>query len=1222
MTLQKINRWLSFALALLLAVSLMPVSALGAEAEETTTDETAATQVTEATAPETETTEETQAPAEPEISDAALALQARIDALLGLYGIEDTMTDEEISTAIILAEGDTIHKTMTEREAIETDAMALTMDELLTLDLDLYERFWHFFDPIFYPIPAITVTGISGVEVTVDGNGSISESGGTVTVTAKGSFTSRKTATITVKNTSGSTATVSFDYSASKYSKDNSTIYELAGADSGSCSVLLTAGATKTFTLASNTWTTSTTATAKLSNFKVVAAAAESNVTVTYTNLGSVKMDGNAVASGSVNPVSSSTGATFVATPTSGAKFIAWINPDNGALISESATYQLIPTEDTKIKAVFTNAASSPWFWCNGKSILLEGMAAALAHVANASNKVFTLASDGTLPSGNYTIPAGVTLLIPYDAAGTLCTAKPSEHKNAYTAPSVFRTLTIANGANITVNGAISISGSISSKYGNNGMPSGPYGKINMNSGSKITVNDSAKLYAWGYITGAGSVEINNGGHVYECFQVADYRGGDATTQIVGKDDEYGVFPFNQYYVQNVEVPMTLHAGATETGYGAVYVTMAGHQPMSIPFIGNVENQSMFVISSGYIIKDYMEGTGRTKMGIYGDLKVTKVNVDIKVSLIGDISIDSSKYALPIPQHFNISLESGSVTMNQNVAFFPGSELYIREGTTCTLGSGKKIYVYDLDQWLYNEGKNGYSGTTNLPYMQLKHVPGGDGTTGRLKDALIQIDGTVDASAGSVYVTSGGANIYSTGTGKVVVGSAPDTTVRQVITNDTDVGSWPEIPIVPAILQNAAGKDPASTNTAETTGTYVYRNGIWCTHTDTVYTDSDKNHKCDTCGTVMSACSDVTGDGNHSCDICGTENVSSHTGGAAATCTTAQICTECGATVTPAMGHKWSGTKCSACGIIKLYATNIRAGDFLNMFFYVRAADLDLSEGKNYYAHIEKTYADKRPNVTKDIYYRNADGSQNWETYETDYLRFRFDDISAKEMTDEIHVTIFDSDGKQISTVTTETLRDYAMRLLKTLTSDDLSAKNKKLRTTLIDMLNYGAAAQDFFGDYGINDLANAGCEAYQGWVTGDDVSCEKGTTDKTQGLDSAIVIADNGLTLRLYFNNLSDTTGLTATISYQNHHGNKVERTTTEFDTTTASPLVGVGITGLAIADGRQLVTCTITNGEDTTVASGTYSVERYLAMHKADDAVYLKLMKFIDSAYNYFHS
>ena len=75
---------------------------------------------------------------------------------------------------------------------------------------------------------------------------------------------------------------------------------------------------------------------------------------------------------------------------------------------------------------------------------------------ANKQDKI-TLTSDGSI-SGNYTIPTGITLLIPFDAAGTLYKETP-----AYTTKTeeqgAFKTLTMKDGACINVDGAISVGG-------------------------------------------------------------------------------------------------------------------------------------------------------------------------------------------------------------------------------------------------------------------------------------------------------------------------------------------------------------------------------------------------------------------------------------------------------------------------------------------------------------------------------------------------------------------------------------------------------------------------------------------------------------------------------------------------------------------------------------------------------------------------------------------
>ena len=682
------------------------------------------------------------------------------------------------------------------------------------------------------PASAVAVTGVSGVEVTVDSNGSISESNGTVTVTAKGSWTSAKTATITVTNTSGSTANISFDYSGTQVGGCS-----LGGVSSNKCSgsktVLLTAGGTTTFTITSRTWNSNTTVTMTLSNFKVEEVAAESNVTVTYGTLGSVKIDGTTVASGSVNAVSSATGASFVAVPSSGSKFVAWINLTTNDVISTSATYQLVPTEAMSIRAVFTNASSAPMFFADGSAKLFESLDAATAYASGASNKTITLASDGTLPAGNYIIPAGVTMQIPYNAANTLTTTAPTLSKDTYVKPTAYRTLTMATGANVTVNGAISLSGVQSGVFGANGSTHGPTSFLKMNSGSKITVESGANLYAWGFITGSGAVEIKSGGTVYEPFQVADFRGGDGTTQVVsGKSNR--VFPFNQYYVQNIEVPLTIHSGAVETGYFAMSITLVGLQGAPVPFIGT--DNTMFVIEDGYIVKDYLEGTGRLDVKIYGDISVSNISITMQTGIGQSTTINSSDYSLPIANHMNVTVEEGTILLNQDLVLLPGSKLYIKEGTSCVLGEGNSIYVYDYDEWIhYNDAGTalGYCGAANNIYMQVKYVPGGDGIKGRTDDALVEVNGTIEAASGHVYCTSGGANIYSTGNGVVKLTPGDETVIHNTIQTQTSglLGTqqnieFVDIAIQAGVLQDADGTDVNATE--EGTYTYYASTGKWC----------------------------------------------------------------------------------------------------------------------------------------------------------------------------------------------------------------------------------------------------------------------------------------------------------------------------------------------------------------------------------------------------------
>ena len=290
--------------------------------------------------------------------------------------------------------------------------------------------------------------------------------------------------------------------------------------------------------------------------------------------------------------------------------------------------------------------------------------------------------------------------------------------------------------------------------------------------------------------------------------------------------------------------------------------------------------------------------------------------------------------------------------------------------------------------------------------------------------------------------------------------------------------------------------------------------------------------------------------------------------------------------------------------LFDIVSINIKAGESLDMYFYVQKADLD---GTDYYAVVTKTFADGRENVVKTIPY------SEWESYNSTLFRFGFDDISAKEMTDEIYVTVYNGDGTPASNERVESIKSYAELAFE-------KVNDEMLWTALIDMLNYGAAAQDFFDDYNIDDLANAGMEEYQQYATQSTVYENK--QEKGDNFVTATVSAKNKLMLTFYFNNI--TTDMTAYVSYTDHYGNaeSIEIAGSEF--VARGNMYGVDVTGLAIADGRQLVTCVIKDSNGNEIAKGVDSVESYCA--RAAEAnlgdVFILLMKFVDSAYNYFHN
>ena len=609
---------------------------------------------------------------------------------------------------------------------------------------------------------------------------------------------------------------------------------------------------------------------------------------------------GSYTVNGEVAPVSKteSVGATYalVALPADGQVFFGWYDVTNSRYLAYDASYTYTSNGNVTIKPVFVDSTNMAMFGVGDKTFY--NLNAADQYATSSGIRQINLLNDGTLPAGNYVVSSGNTLLIPMDDNNTVYTTVPNIVENAepspYATPSAFRTLNMAEGANINVAGAISVAGSQFAGGRPVGGVSGPVGFIKMVSGSKITVNSGGCLYAWGYVMGAGAVEVLSGGTVYESFQAMDWRGGNATSQFV--DNSQKVFPLSQYYVQNVEVPMTLHAGGIEKGYVSTTVALVGAQGSEVPFVGP---NSLFNITSGYLIKDYDEVNDRQVYEMHGDLAMDNITISMKILPTSTVTINSRDYVLPITNNLTVDVVSGTINITQDLAFLPGSQIIVRQGAYCNLANGKSIYVYDADQW--PAYPNGYVAAEEYDFIPLSYAPGRIGSRTTLEDALIQIDGTINADAGFLYTTTGGAKVISTGTGKVVM-KAGTATVTYQATQDTDNNPvYHEVAITVAKLMHGDGTytDPSMINpnygsiyTYEGTGT----DGKWVI-------ECAKNGE--ECGCISDvAVEDVTCDNPQICKYCGTTmKTADHTPGTGATCTTAQTCTVCGQELVAALGH-------------------------------------------------------------------------------------------------------------------------------------------------------------------------------------------------------------------------------------------------------------------------------------------------------------------------------
>ena len=547
----------------------------------------------------------------------------------------------------------------------------------------------------------------------------------------------------------------------------------------------------------------------------------DTTATVTFqpAENGSYTVDKRAINESWSNTQSSLKAYQVEAKPDPGYQFMDWYDVNNKKSISRVPNAKLNIEKDCTIKARFTTSGLA-LFETGG--LVYDDLTNAITAARGKSSALITQVGDGTI-SGIYTIPSGVTLLIPFDEAGTLYKATPTATREKTPATKPFRTLTMAAGSSITLasGAAISVGGQYyAGQGGQSGQMVGPYGYIKMESGSAITVKSGASLYAWGFISGSGAVTVENGGSVYEWYQILDFRGGAATLNIVTVLPK-GVFPLSQYTVQNVEVPLTLCAGASETVYTAVYADGVIY-PTAIQFIGN---DGMFRLNSGSLNKTYDGSTDRLIYTINGDAEVNSLSL----SLAGT-ELDSSKYVLPFTNNMTVVLKSGSMlTMNQTAALLPSVSVTIEKDAELVVPTGKNMYIYDVEQWgNYCFGSKGYVAYVSVPY-----APGKTGTRALLTDAKMDINGTLTAS-GSVYTTDSGANICSSeGSGKFVQKNKPGTETKtyQVTKQASKTSPFTEyakIPITPAQLKNAADGSYTPTKDASAGATFTYCTGSEC----------------------------------------------------------------------------------------------------------------------------------------------------------------------------------------------------------------------------------------------------------------------------------------------------------------------------------------------------------------------------------------------------------
>lgn len=662
-----------------------------------------------------------------------------------------------------------------------------------------------------------TVTGLADENIGLSFKGDADDAwsangtsiiGAATSTTGSCNSTTHYDSTLTITNKRSTTATLSFVYSI----EENSGTIQVDG-------TVVSSGASFTKELAANesvkvyikSGNTSAATKITMTNVNLVA---DMTAKVTFTPAvsgGSYTVDGSAITEVYTHTQSSTAAYRVAATPEDGYQFMGWYDVSNEKYISTDAKTALYFDSDRTITARFVSKELA-LFETGGQPFDDLGDAVTYART-NGQSKI-TLAADGSI-SGSYTIPAGITLLIPFDEAGTLYTTTPAYTTVAET-QKAYKTLTMAAGSSITVNGgAISVGGKHFTSSGQECCkPTGAYGLIKMQEGSSITLNNRANLYAWGYITGDGSITANSGANVYEYYQVTDWRGGSQTKAMVNNKQK--VFPFTQYYVQNIEAALTLNAGANEYTYISVTASIVGTKSVTIPFVGS--NGLFKLGADGQFTKRYIPAQDRMVFTISGEASLNSIAMSV-----AGVTVDSKGYVLPINNNVDIVITSGTTTIEKDAALLPGVTVLIAKDAELKVASAASLYVYDDAEW----SKDYVSGSNSSGIHPVRYSPSGKGSRG-IADAKVDVNGVLTV-AGAVYTTATGANITSSEkTGKYAQVGAPGTSNKtyQFKQNSKE---YIGVDITAAKLKNADGSYTETNNTVAKAGdTFTYCKGQEC----------------------------------------------------------------------------------------------------------------------------------------------------------------------------------------------------------------------------------------------------------------------------------------------------------------------------------------------------------------------------------------------------------
>ncbi|MBQ3356873.1 MAG: S-layer homology domain-containing protein [Oscillospiraceae bacterium] len=308
--------------------------------------------------------------------------------------------------------------------------------------------------------------------------------------------------------------------------------------------------------------------------------------------------------------------------------------------------------------------------------------------------------------SKNMEIPAGVTLLLPCmdndsgyikrTQLGLTYLMNPNgtDTSGQGVGPNakLYRTVTVAEGVQLTVKGALMVNAVTGRKATANSDQdvTGGYAVLQLN--GNITVESGGSLDAFGYVKGSGAITAKKGGTVGDLYVVRHWRGGSQAMSLYNA----GLYPMNENDCHNIETLLRIEYGATLEGIVKMYAQGAYYYTR-FPQVDNTNGLIRLNDPSSFLLRTYVDG--REHFEIVNGAAFAKSSMTV----IGT-TLSTGDYIYPIDGDIDFVLNAGEYHMQNDFKFLPGAAMKINAGASLTVDEGKTLVFYrEFDNGDFNK---------------------------------------------------------------------------------------------------------------------------------------------------------------------------------------------------------------------------------------------------------------------------------------------------------------------------------------------------------------------------------------------------------------------------------------------------------------------------------------------------------------------------------------